>query len=66
MRDLIVLELQNSQYTYYNALKKLLKSSTVWLDLGCGHQVFGDWLMAQQAEVIASLRHVVGFRVNAG
>ena len=64
MRDLIVPELQNSQYTYYNALKKLLKSSTVWLDLGCGHQVFGDWMMAQQAEVIASVRQVVGFELT--
>jgi ubiquinone/menaquinone biosynthesis C-methylase UbiE len=64
MRDLIVPELKNSQYLYYDALKKLLKSSTVWLDLGCGHQVFGDWMMAQQAEVVASVRQVVGFEFS--
>lgn len=60
LKNVIIPELQNSQYIYYQELKRLLNRKMLWLDVGCGHQVFGEWMMPQQQEVIASVQGVVG------
>jgi ubiquinone/menaquinone biosynthesis C-methylase UbiE len=51
--------LTSSQYAYYDRLRRLVPGK-VWLDAGCGHQVFGDWMTKEQAEVIASSAQVFG------
>jgi len=60
LKNIIVPQLHNSQHIYYQELKRLLNRRMLWLDVGCGHQVFGEWMMVQQQEVIASGQTVVG------
>jgi SAM-dependent methyltransferase len=36
--------LRNSQFAYRESLTTLVKPNTDWLDLGCGHQFFPDWM----------------------
>jgi SAM-dependent methyltransferase len=47
--------LRNSQFTYREALQEFVQPGARWLDLGCGHQLFPDWmpegLSTQQALV---------------
>ena len=47
--------LRNSQFAYRDALQEFVRPGTRWLDLGCGHQLFPDWmpdaLSSQQALV---------------
>lgn len=51
--------LRSSQCAYYDKLRQLVPGK-VWLDAGCGHQVFTDWLTEEEAEVIASSAQVFG------
>jgi ubiquinone/menaquinone biosynthesis C-methylase UbiE len=55
--------LTSSQVCYYNKLKELVPGKD-WLDLGCGHQVFADWMTREQAEVIASSKRVYGIDLD--
>jgi ubiquinone/menaquinone biosynthesis C-methylase UbiE len=57
---LIVPGLRSSQYAYYETLRARLNDRPRWLDLGCGHQVFADWMLLEQAEVMSRARPVVG------
>jgi SAM-dependent methyltransferase len=47
--------LRNSQFAYREALQEFVQPGERWLDLGCGHQFFPDWmpdaLSTQQALV---------------
>lgn len=55
--------LRNSQYAYKEALTKSVHGNTAWLDLGCGHMLFPDWMPgaeAEQAKVFAQSKLVVG------
>ncbi len=55
--------LRNSQYAYKEALTQSIPRDTPWLDLGCGHMLFPDWMPgaeAEQARVIAQSKLVVG------
>ena len=56
--------LRSSQYAYYDALRTAVAGSSRWLDLGCGHQVFADWMTREQQEVIESSRSVVGIDLD--
>jgi 2-polyprenyl-3-methyl-5-hydroxy-6-metoxy-1,4-benzoquinol methylase len=44
--------LRSSQYAYYEALRSQLTTTSRWLDMGCGHQVFGDWMSREQDTVL--------------
>jgi ubiquinone/menaquinone biosynthesis C-methylase UbiE len=57
---LIVPTLRSSQYAYCEALRSVLQPDARWLDLGCGHQVFADWMTREEREVIGSCRVAVG------
>ncbi|MGA8029545.1 MAG: class I SAM-dependent methyltransferase [Bryobacteraceae bacterium] len=59
----IVPGLTSSQYGYYKKLRSLIPDKT-WLDLGCGHQVFADWMTNEQAEIIASCRTAYGIDLD--
>ncbi len=59
----IVPGLTSSQHCYYKKLRSLVPKR-VWLDLGCGHQVFPAWLSEEEAEVIASCGRVYGIDLD--
>ena len=44
--------LRSSQYAYCEALERQITPSTRWLDMGCGHQVFADWMTREQEAVV--------------
>ena len=55
--------LTTSQHSYYLKLRQLV-SGKVWLDLGCGHQVFTEWMEKEQEEVISSCKSVYGIDLD--
>jgi SAM-dependent methyltransferase len=61
---LITPGLTSSQYEYFEQLRDLLTRKSRWLDLGCGHQLFGDWMTREQAEVVALSGSVVGIDLD--
>jgi ubiquinone/menaquinone biosynthesis C-methylase UbiE len=44
IQKIIVPDLRNSQYHYRDELRELLDPKNLWLDLGCGRQLFPDWM----------------------
>lgn len=60
---LITPGLTSSQVCYYRKLKELVPGKD-WLDLGCGHQVFADWMTKEQSEVITSSKSVYGIDLD--
>lgn len=61
--SLIVPGLRSSQYCYYEKLRPLVPGK-VWLDLGCGHQVFTDWMTKEQQEVTSAAKTVYGIDLD--
>jgi ubiquinone/menaquinone biosynthesis C-methylase UbiE len=53
-------ELRSSQYGYYDALRRSVAAHSRWLDLGCGHQVFAEWMTTEQQELIDKASSLVG------
>jgi len=51
--------LEPSQHRYYAVVREHVRNAD-WLDLGCGHCVFGNWMLEQQKEVIEDCRSIVG------
>lgn len=61
----IVPELRSSQYHYRDALLGALPAGKCrWLDLGCGHQVFADWMIADQEELLRRMSLAVGLDLD--
>ncbi len=57
----IVPELTSSQYHYQRKLfASLPPQKFEWLDLGCGHQVFADWMVAEQTAMVEKAAFAVG------
>jgi ubiquinone/menaquinone biosynthesis C-methylase UbiE len=59
----VVPGLRSSQYTYYETLRRVLNGRRDWLELGCGHQVFADWMTSEQDDVVAT-RRVIGIDLD--
>jgi SAM-dependent methyltransferase len=55
----VVPGLASSQYCYYKKLRPIVQDR-IWVDLGCGHQVFADWMTAEQSQVLSSCRRAFG------
>lgn len=55
---------RSSQYDYYEALKPHVRPDVSWLDLGCGHQVFADWMTEEEAEVTSQARYCCGIDLD--
>ena len=49
-----------SQTRYFQLLKAHIPKDCLWADLGCGHQMFAEWMMAEQNEMAARARQLVG------
>jgi ubiquinone/menaquinone biosynthesis C-methylase UbiE len=61
----IVPELTSSQYHYQETLfANLPDQKFAWLDLGCGHQVFAEWMRDEQDEMLARTRFAVGIDLD--
>jgi 2-polyprenyl-3-methyl-5-hydroxy-6-metoxy-1,4-benzoquinol methylase len=63
VQRVLVPGLRNSQDCYREVLTSHVKPGTVWLDLGCGHQLFPEWLPSgeeAQASLTARAKHIVG------
>jgi ubiquinone/menaquinone biosynthesis C-methylase UbiE len=60
----IVPGLRPTQYAYFDTLLRVLRPGDDWLDLGCGHQVFGGWMMREQAQAITSCRRIYGIDLD--
>jgi SAM-dependent methyltransferase len=56
---LIVPGLRSSQYCYYDKLRPIVQDK-IWVDLGCGHHVFGEWMLNEQTQVLAACRSAFG------
>jgi ubiquinone/menaquinone biosynthesis C-methylase UbiE len=55
----IVPGLKSSQHEYARIVKAHVTPSTLWLDLGCGHQLWSEWI-AGQAETARQAALIVG------
>ncbi len=63
MQRALVPGLQNSQAVYKDLLAAYVHRNTTWLDLGCGHQLFPEWLPSakeDQPAIVARCKTVVG------
>jgi len=56
--------LRSSQYAYFETVRSCLRGQAKWLDVGCGHHVFGDWMVKEQAEVVGTAGLVVGLEYD--
>lgn len=51
---------RSSQHDYHDLLAPYIQPGVAWLDLGCGHQVFADWMMAEEAAMTSRAGYVCG------
>ena len=56
----IVPQLRSSQYAYYDALRAAITPGCRWLDLGCGHQVLAEWMVAEEQSLVRQSGLVTG------
>src|SRR5271157_1459508 len=55
--------LRNSQFAYVEALQEVVRPGVRWLDLGCGHQLFPDWMpdaLSNQLALVNRCAEAVG------
>lgn len=52
--------LRHAQDFYEDVLKDSVHSDSVWLDLGCGHQIFPEWRFSQEKELTRTCKTIVG------
>jgi ubiquinone/menaquinone biosynthesis C-methylase UbiE len=57
--------LRYSQESYEGALRELVTPSTVWLDIGCGHQVLPEWRFKAERELVNLASYVAGIDVDS-
>jgi ubiquinone/menaquinone biosynthesis C-methylase UbiE len=56
--------LKYSQHHYYETLRCLIPDQCAWLDLGCGHQMFGDWMTAKEKELTGRALMLAGIDLD--
>lgn len=62
-QSVLVPGLQNSQAVYRDLLAAYVNPNTTWLDLGCGHQLFPEWLPSareDEAALVARCKSIIG------
>lgn len=55
--------LRNSQFAYREALERVVHPGARWLDLGCGHQIFPEWMPEAesiQRKLVGDCASVIG------
>jgi 2-polyprenyl-3-methyl-5-hydroxy-6-metoxy-1,4-benzoquinol methylase len=56
--------LRSSQYEYFETLSRVLSANARWLDVGCGHNVFGSWMVKEEQQTVSSAGSVVGIDLD--
>jgi ubiquinone/menaquinone biosynthesis C-methylase UbiE len=56
--------LRSSQYAYFEALSAHFPPNARWLDVGCGHNIFGSWMTGEEREIVSRARSVVGIDLD--
>ncbi len=64
-RRLIAPGLCYSQDVYERVLDQYVADGSVWLDLGCGHQILPPWRAEQERRMVGRCRRVVGLDYDA-
>jgi ubiquinone/menaquinone biosynthesis C-methylase UbiE len=57
-------KLRYSQAHYCAKLKQVIPLGCAWLDLGCGHQMFANWMMAEEYELVQRSRQLIGIDLD--
>lgn len=57
---LIIPQLKHSQLIYEEILKKHINKGSVWLDLGCGHQILPAWRKDAEKVLVRSCDSIIG------
>jgi ubiquinone/menaquinone biosynthesis C-methylase UbiE len=60
IQRVVVPGLRDAQYEYKDAVHSYVRNSSRWLDLGCGHHLFGGWMVKEQQEVLRSAGWTIG------
>ena len=60
LKPLLTPQLKHSQYVYKEKLESYTKPGVRWLDAGCGHGVFPDWMKERGASLVARSAVTVG------
>ncbi|MBI5193530.1 MAG: class I SAM-dependent methyltransferase [Nitrospirae bacterium] len=60
LEHLIIPQLKHSQLIYEEILKKHINKDSVWLDLGCGHQILPAWRKEAEKVLVRSCDSIVG------
>ena len=55
----------SAQNVYFRILKKHLPQQPIWLDLGCGHQLFADWMKEEEMEMVRWSKQLIGIDLTA-
>ena len=56
--------LRSSQFAFAETLCAQVAERPVWLDIGCGHMIFPEWMLPQQDQLLAVTGHVVGIDLD--
>lgn len=59
-RGRIAPALRHAQDFYEETLKEAVRADTVWLDLGCGHQILPEWRFSEEEKLTRTCKMVVG------
>ena len=61
LQKLIAPSLKYSQDLYKDTLISYIKKDSVWLELGCGHQILPVWYLKEEKELVKKCKRIVGF-----
>jgi ubiquinone/menaquinone biosynthesis C-methylase UbiE len=64
LEALITPDLRYSQIHYLNTLREIVSEQCRWLDLGCGHQMFASWMIAEEKELCGRANRLVGIDLD--
>src|SRR6266581_2222108 len=56
--------LRYSQYLYEDVLRSQVDDRTLWLDLGCGHNILPAWRAEQEKQLVEKCDKVIGIDVD--
>ncbi|MCP5110091.1 MAG: class I SAM-dependent methyltransferase, partial [bacterium] len=64
--DLIVPGLHHTQERYFETVMEMFPEDAAWLEIGCGHQVFGGWMREQERLAADRSQTFVGVDLDRG
>jgi ubiquinone/menaquinone biosynthesis C-methylase UbiE len=60
----IVPGLRYSQYNYLDVLRREIQPNFKWLDIGCGHQLFGSWMTHEERKLASLAQQFIGIDLD--